>query len=142
MKIDVSKYKAIKKLSIEEAARELRYQFLSRVAIKAKTNIIAIGHTSDDQVETILMNIIRGCGLNGLKGMNHLTTRKINSRTFSLFRPLLNIERVETLNYCKNNHFWNLDPRREAPMSNRIANQSLIRKSWDFMKFMEFREIP
>ena len=102
--IDVSKYKAIKKLSTEEAARELRYQFLSRVAIKAKTNIIAIGHTSDDQVETILMNIIRGCGLNGLKGMNHLSTRKINSRTFSLFRPLLNIERRETLNYCKNNN--------------------------------------
>lgn len=102
--IDVSKYKTTKKLSMEEAAREIRYDFLSKVALKAKTNLIALGHTSDDQIETILMNIIRGCGLNGLKGMEHLTTKTINSRTYSLFRPLLNIKRTQTLTYCKSNN--------------------------------------
>jgi len=101
--MDVSKYKAAKKLSMEEAARELRYQFLSEVALKSNTNIISLGHTLDDQVETILMNIIRGCGLNGLKGMGNLTTRKINSRDFTLFRPLLNLKRSQTLEYCKSN---------------------------------------
>ena len=101
---DVSKYKATKKLSVEEAARELRYQFLSKVAIKSKTNIIALGHTLDDQVETILMNIIRGSGLNGLKGMKNFKTRKINSKQFTLFRPLLSVKRNQTLEYCKNNN--------------------------------------
>ena len=50
------------------------------------------------------MNIIRGSGLNGLKGMKKFKTRKINSKQFTLFRPLLSVKRNQTLEYCKNNN--------------------------------------
>lgn len=122
--IDVSKYRNDKKLSVEEAARDLRYDFLSKVAIKSAAKIIALGHTLDDQVETILMNIIRGSGLNGLKGMETLTTRKINSHNFTLFRPLLNIERNQTLEYCTTN---NIEVRIDKSNANTEITRNKIR---------------
>ena len=122
--IDVSQYRIDKKLSMEEAARKLRYDFLSKVAIKSEAKIIALGHTFDDQVETILMNIMRGSGLNGLKGMKVLTTREINSKDFTLFRPLLNIERSQTLEYCKLN---NLQVRIDESNTNTDITRNRIR---------------
>jgi len=55
--------------SLEEAARLLRYRFLVRMAEDFNTNMIATGHTADDQVETILMHFMRGAGPSGLRGM-------------------------------------------------------------------------
>ncbi|RLC61971.1 MAG: tRNA lysidine(34) synthetase TilS, partial [Chloroflexi bacterium] len=66
---DVAAYRTKRNCSIEEAARELRYVFLGRVARKVGANRIAIGHTMDDQVETILMHILRGTGITGLCGL-------------------------------------------------------------------------
>jgi len=66
---DVATYHRRTKTSLEEAARELRYDFLSRVALSTGANVIATAHTADDQVETIIMHWLRGAGLTGLQGM-------------------------------------------------------------------------
>jgi len=66
---DVAAHRTERKCSIEEAARELRYAFFARVAREVGANRIAIGHTRDDQVETILMHILRGTGITGLCGL-------------------------------------------------------------------------
>ena len=57
--------------SIEEAARALRYQFLFSQAQPYDAQAVAVGHTADDQVETVLMHLLRGAGLTGLKGMRY-----------------------------------------------------------------------
>ena len=110
-KVDTLEFRDKHKLSVEQAARELRYNFLAKVAIEQKASIITLGHTSDDQAETLLMHIIRGSGLNGLKGMQEATKRIINDKTFTLYRPLLSISRAETAHYCR---LLKLNPRLDA----------------------------
>ena len=99
-KVDTLKFQDKHKLSIEQAARELRYNFLSKVAKEQNATAITLGHTSDDQAETVLMHIIRGSGLNGLKGMEETSSRVINSNKVTLSRPLLSVSRAESVNYC------------------------------------------
>ena len=88
--------------SFEEAAREVRYSFLSRVAEETGAAAVALGHTSDDLAETVLMHIIRGSGLHGLRGMEALSTwrDRRGSREAILFRPFLDVTKVETAAYC------------------------------------------
>jgi tRNA(Ile)-lysidine synthase len=122
---DVAAYRIVRNCSIEEAARELRYAFLGRVAKEIGANRIAIGHTRDDHVETILMHILRGTGINGLCGLarcspmaydeqaSSSSTKKANATQgqrsdFLIIRPLLDITREETASYC---HEYQLDPR-------------------------------
>ena len=57
---DVKSYMAGRGMSLEEAAREVRYSFLSRVAARQGASAVALGHTADDQAETVLMHILRG----------------------------------------------------------------------------------
>ena len=66
---DVRRYAEEQKLSLEEAARILRYRFLFTQARSKEAGAVAVGHNADDQVETILMHFLRGAGLSGLKGM-------------------------------------------------------------------------
>jgi len=66
---NVAEYQQQNRCSLEEAAREMRYTFLCQAALRAGSTRIAVGHTSDDQVETVLMHFIRGTGLTGLCGM-------------------------------------------------------------------------
>ncbi|HUP27262.1 MAG TPA: tRNA lysidine(34) synthetase TilS, partial [Chloroflexia bacterium] len=100
------------KIGFEEAARILRYRFLTSVAAKHNT-AIAVAHTADDQAETVLMNIIRGSGLHGLAGMKmlvnlpHQTLRNSTEQGTTseidrpnLFRPLLGIWRREIEQYA------------------------------------------
>lgn len=103
---DVRQYAAEKKLSIETAARELRYRFLFAEAHERAAQAVAVGHTADDQVETVLMHVIRGAGLNGLKGMPYRTVleeykAKSDARDIPLVRPLLDVWRDETVVYCE-----------------------------------------
>lgn len=87
-------------ISIEEAAREKRYEQLFLQAERIGNCKIAVGHNKNDQAETIMMNIIRGTGLDGLKGMEYINGNVI--------RPLLDIERNEIEKYCNN---YKLNPR-------------------------------
>lgn len=57
------------RLNVEEAARQVRYTFLLRAARQAGAKVVAVGHNRDDQAETVLMHLIRGSGLSGLRGM-------------------------------------------------------------------------
>lgn len=70
---DVAALAAERKQSLEETARQVRYGFLWRVAAQVQATRIAVGHTANDQVETILMHFIRGAGLAGLRGMLPVT---------------------------------------------------------------------
>ncbi len=70
---DVKVYRREHKLSLEEAAREVRYAFFSEIACSLGTDMVAVGHTADDQIETILMHLVRGTGLAGLRGMQPLS---------------------------------------------------------------------
>ncbi len=97
---DVRAYAEKKKLSIEEAARNLRYNFLFNLARQRKAQAVAVGHTADDQVETILMHFLRGSALTGLKGMSHRSIIKMFDPEIPIVRPLLNMWREETVLYC------------------------------------------
>ncbi len=99
---DVAAYRRGKHCSLEEAARELRYSFFVKVTKKVGTHRLAIGHTRDDQVETILMHLLRGTGTAGLRGLQPSSSMEYREAKWhlTLIRPLLNITREETTAYC------------------------------------------
>ena len=99
--VDVAAYRRRHRLSLEDAARRVRYSFLADAAAKYGADAIALGHTADDQAETVLMHILRGSGLDGLRGMQALDRRTIGGRRVALFRPLLDLSRAETEAYCR-----------------------------------------
>jgi len=114
---DVAAYRTERNCSIEEAARELRYAFFARVAREVGACRIATGHTRDDQVETILMHILRGTGITGLCGLascspvaydSQGTSMRAKQSNLLVIRPLLNITREETTSYCQEHQ---LNPR-------------------------------
>jgi len=89
--------------SFEEASREVRYDFLGTVACKVEAQAVAVGHTADDQIETILMHIIRGSGLSGLEGMKELSKwgSPRNDAKLPIFRPLLSVTKRDCRSYCE-----------------------------------------
>jgi tRNA(Ile)-lysidine synthase len=91
---DVRSYARKKKLNIEEAGRELRYDFLKKTALKIGEAKIATGHTMTDQAETFLMRLLRGSGLRGLGGIFPLVEDTI-------IRPLIQVERQDIEAYLK-----------------------------------------
>ncbi len=104
---DVRAYAEEHKLSLEEAARTLRYRFLFAQARAHHASVVAIGHTADDQVETVLMHFLRGAGLAGLKGMAGRTFLAEFDPEIPLVRPILHLWRHETEAYCREH---NLQP--------------------------------
>ncbi len=90
-------------LSIEEAARIMRYRFLFEQAREQNAQALAVGHTADDQVETVLMHFLRGAGLTGLKGMTYRSHLTSFDESMPLIRPLLDVWREETVVYCAAN---------------------------------------
>ena len=78
--------------SLQEVAREGRYAALRKVAKAMGVDKIALGHTANDQAETVLMWMLRGCGLTGLSGMSRV-------RDAVIVRPLLDIQRADILKY-------------------------------------------
>lgn len=100
---DVRGYAEGEGLSIEEAARTLRYRFLFEQARACEAQAVAVGHTADDQVETVLMHFLRGAGLTGLKGMRHRSFLPAFDEHIPVVRPLLDVWREETVLYCAAN---------------------------------------
>jgi tRNA(Ile)-lysidine synthase len=94
-KRNVPAYSKLKKISIEEAAREVRYAELNKILQKYGYNKIATGHNSNDNSETMLLNLIKGSGLTGLSG--------IPIKRKNIIRPILSVERDEILSYLKKN---------------------------------------
>jgi len=82
----------------EVEARKQRYGFFERTADKYKTNIIFTGHTATDQAETVLYRIIKGTGIKGLAG---IPEKRTHGEKLKIFRPLLDITREQTIEYCK-----------------------------------------
>jgi tRNA(Ile)-lysidine synthetase-like protein len=95
-----------RRLSLEEAARQARYTALGRKAVALGTQVIAVAHNADDQAETVLMHLMRGAGLLGLRGMLPATPlsdyhllEPLNA-PLQLVRPLLSISRADIEAYC------------------------------------------
>ncbi|MBQ2286862.1 MAG: tRNA lysidine(34) synthetase TilS [Clostridia bacterium] len=89
--IDVPAYAEKNRLSIETAAREVRYAFFERI----NTGVVATAHTASDNLETVLFNLARGTGLNGLCG--------IPPKRSIYIRPLILVTRDEVEAYCAEN---------------------------------------
>ncbi|MBS3740378.1 tRNA lysidine(34) synthetase TilS [Candidatus Bipolaricaulota bacterium] len=115
-KREVSRVVDEENLSLEEAAREVRYEFLSEIADEQGVDYVALGHNRNDQAETVLMNIIRGAGLRGLGGMQEVKGRYI--------RPLLKLKRDEIKNYIETR---GLDYRRDKTNKNTDFLRNRIR---------------
>ena len=98
---DVPAHRRERKLSLEEAARDVRYAFLARVAERHGADAVALGHTADDQAETVLMRLLRGSGLAGLRGMSPLSRRASAAGSVALVRPLLDVTRAEVAEFCR-----------------------------------------
>lgn len=89
--------------SFEQVTREMRYSFLHRVALAQGAPAVAVGHTADDQAETVLEHILRGSGLHGLVGMIELAPWPWppNAAGVTVFRPLLEVAKAATVAYCE-----------------------------------------
>ncbi len=109
---EVKSYQAEHHLSLEEAAREVRYQFFAEVASSVGANRIAVGHTADDQAETVLMHLVRGAGTFGLQGMQPLTEwESLADIRLIVIRPLLRVSRGEVEAYCQQ---YAISPREDS----------------------------
>ena len=91
--IDVQKLANNNKVGTEEAGRYARYRFFDEILEKTGSNKISIAHNKNDKAETIIMNIFRGSGITGLKG--------IEAKRGKYIRPLIECERFEIENYCE-----------------------------------------
>ena len=99
LKEDVESLSKKEKLSVEACGRKVRYDFFGKVKKDTNSTKIAVAHNINDNVETIMLNLIRGCGLKGLIGMEF--------KTDDIIRPLLNIEKKDILEY---NIYTKLNP--------------------------------
>ena len=113
---DVPAYARHCRLSVETAARELRYRFLEELCDELGYDAIVLAHHGDDQAETVLMRILRGTGLAGLSAMGMREGRRV--------RPLLGIWKEELLAYCEE---AGLSPREDATNTMPVALRNRIR---------------
>lgn len=95
--VDVPRFIEESRLSAEEAARVIRYDYLRKVAKELGGALIATGHHRDDQAETVLMHLLRGSGGDGLSGMK--------ARNRDVIRPLLAVSRSEIEEYSQQRNF-------------------------------------
>lgn len=101
LNIDIEKKAKDEKIGTEEAGRNARYKFFEEILEKTKSNKIATAHTANDNAETVIMNMMRGSGTSGLKGIRPIRDNKF-------IRPLIETTRDEIEKYCEE---YNLNPR-------------------------------
>lgn len=95
---DVPAYVTENNVGFEEAARNIRYAFLDRVAISRKCEAVAVAHSANDVAETVLHNLLRGTGISGLRGIPKERTLTNGTR---IIRPLLSVSRSEIIEYLE-----------------------------------------
>jgi tRNA(Ile)-lysidine synthase len=122
--IDVPMYQHHHKLSPEDAARRVRYAFLRTTAAHLGANRIAVGHTAEDQAETVLLHLLRGAGLRGLCGMPPVRE--------PIIRPLIRVHRGDILDYLRTHRL----PYREDP-SNQLRRYTRNRIRLDLLPTLQ-----
>ena len=115
---DIKKGAEIQKRGLEETGRIIRYKFFDEIQSKTNSNKIAIAHNSNDNVETIIMNIVRGSGLGGLKGIEAINGKYI--------RPLIETSRDDIESYCEEKK---LNPRYDESNDDNVYTRNKIRNS-------------
>jgi tRNA(Ile)-lysidine synthase len=95
-RVDVAARASAEGGNFEQVARRVRYDWLVRVAQQTGARFVATGHTADDQAETVLHRLLRGCGLKGLRG---IAARRPLGEGVEAVRPLLRVRRAEVLTY-------------------------------------------
>ena len=106
------------KMGIQEGARKLRYNWFDGLLSKFNFDYLVTAHHLDDQIETYLINSSRGSGINGLLG--------ITSSSQKIFRPLLNILKIDILDYAQQN---SVDFREDSSNSSKDYQRNMIRNS-------------
>lgn len=128
VRVDTLKSVEENKRSIEEAARNLRYRELFNIANSENAKAVCVAHNADDQVETVLMHMLRGSGLAGLRGMKSIIETSEWDSEIPLIRPMISVWRTEIEIYCELN---NLSPMNDSTNSdnkflrNKIRNELL-----------------
>ena len=115
--IDVQKIANNKKIGTEEAGRNARYEFFDEILEKENANKIAIAHNKNDKIETIIMNMLRGSGIAGLKGIEPIKNNKY-------IRPLIECERFEIEEYCAKN---GIEPRIDRTNFENVYTRNKVR---------------
>lgn len=115
--IDVQKIANNKKIGTEEAGRNARYEFFDEILEKENANKIAIAHNKNDKIETIIMNMLRGSGITGLKGIEPIKNNKY-------IRPLIECERFEIEEYCAKN---GIEPRIDRTNFENVYTRNKVR---------------
>ena len=115
--IDVEKIANTSKIGTEEAGRKVRYEYFEEILKETKSNKIAIAHNKNDKIETIIMNMLRGSGIAGLKGIEPIKNDKY-------IRPLIECERFEIEEYCRQN---NIEPRIDRTNFENVYTRNKIR---------------
>lgn len=117
-KVDVTNLAKEKKLGTEEMGRKIRYEFFQEIYQKENANKIATAHNLNDNAETVLLNILRGSGISGLKG--------IEAKRCEFIRPLIECTRGEIEEYCEKQK---LNPKIDKTNFENIYNRNKIRNS-------------
>lgn len=114
---DIIKMAKENKCGTEEIGRAVRYEFFEEVLTKVNGNKIATAHNANDNAETVLMNIMRGSGLSGLKGIDRIRDNKF-------IRPIIECSRDEIEEYCREHK---LDPRYDKTNEENTYTRNKIR---------------
>jgi len=95
IKFDTEKYRRKNKLSVQMAARELRYKWFDELIEKQNFDFVLTAHNANDVIETFFINLLRGTGINGLKGIPRVKDKTV--------RPLLDFKKEEIIGFAKRN---------------------------------------
>jgi tRNA(Ile)-lysidine synthase len=124
---NVKEFARKSKLSIEMAARRLRYEFFARVAKERKIRVMALAHHADDQVELFFLRVLRGAGGEGLAGMKWRSPSPVDSKIM-LVRPLLDATKAELRGFARESKIRFRDDATNATLDlprNRVRNELL-----------------
>ena len=128
---DAPAHAAVHRLSLETAARELRYAWFRKLLDEGAVNRVATGHTLDDQAETVLMRLLRGSGTRGLAGI----FPRVEVPGGAIVRPLLGMRRPEIVEYLRTlGQAWREDQSNRDPrhLRNRVRHQLLPQLERDY----------